>query len=353
MEVVDVVHMALNVAAPAFTLFSLVFLLPPFLFFKLFLSLFRNSLLAENVAGKVVLITGASSGIGEEVAYEYARRGAYLVVGARRKDRLTQVAEKARELGSPDVLPVSADVSDVDHCKRLVDQTIQRFGRLDHLVNNAGVISVCMFEESTDLRDLRPVLDINFWGSVYMTRFAIPHLRESKGKIIAVASTAAWLPTPRMSIYNASKAALMSLYETLRVEFGSDVGITIVTPGFVESEMTQGKFLCKDGKMEVNPELRDAVVSAMPVGRVESCAKAIVKAGCGGERYLTEPAWYGASYYWKVLWPEVVEWCFRVVTSAPHTPAAETLTKKMLDLTGARTIFHPHSIQSPRPNKAD
>ncbi|KAA8542092.1 hypothetical protein F0562_023244 [Nyssa sinensis] len=150
--------------------------------------------------------------------YEYARRGACLSLGARRENRLREVAERARELGCPNVITIRTDVSKVEDCKRLVDVTIDHFGRLDHLVNNAGINSICMFEEVEDVTNLRTIMDINFWGSVYMIRFVVPHLRNSGGRIIAVSSSASWLPAPRISFYNASKVAMSSFFETLRVE---------------------------------------------------------------------------------------------------------------------------------------
>ncbi|KAL0318896.1 UNVERIFIED_CONTAM: 11-beta-hydroxysteroid dehydrogenase 1A [Sesamum angustifolium] len=142
----DLIHTFLNLTAPPFTFFFLLFFLPPFQIFKFFLSIL-GTLFSEDVAGKVVVITGASSGIGESLAYEYAKRGACLVLAARRERSLQDVAERARDLGSPDVVVVRADVSKVEDCRKVVDQTMNRFGRLDHLVNNAGITSISMLEE--------------------------------------------------------------------------------------------------------------------------------------------------------------------------------------------------------------
>ncbi|KAB1217490.1 11-beta-hydroxysteroid dehydrogenase 1B [Morella rubra] len=343
----DLIHTFLNVVAPPATFFSLCLLLPPYSFVKLFLSTLRY-LFSENVAGKVVIITGASSGIGEHLAYEYAKRGARLALVARRENPVREVADRALQYGSPDVLMIPADVSSVDDCRRIVDETIDRFGRLDHLVNNAGIMSVSLFEEATDITAFRAIMDINFWGSVYTTRLALPHLKESRGKIVALASSASWLPAPRMSIYNASKAAMVLFYEILRIEVGTDIAITIVTPGFIESEMTQGKFLVEDGKMVVDQDLRDVQVSAIPVETVRSCARAIVNSACRGERYLTEPPWFKVTYFWKVFCPEVLECCYRVMyMNRPGTPDKEAPSKKILDLTGAKNILYPSTLHSP------
>ncbi|KMS97690.1 hypothetical protein BVRB_5g124740 [Beta vulgaris subsp. vulgaris] len=230
--------------------------LPPLLFLRFVISNLRY-IFSENVAGKVVLITGASSGIGEHLAYEYARRGACLALVARRRQHLQNVAKTAHHLGAPDVIVIPADVSKLEDSKHFITETVEHFGRLDHLVNNAGIATMSMFEEFTCVTNAAPVMETNFWGSVYSTHFAIPHLRTSKGKIIVIASSGAWLPAPRLALYSASKAALVIFFETLRVELGGDIGITIVTPGLIESELTKGKFLSPEGKMVVDQEMRD------------------------------------------------------------------------------------------------
>ncbi|XP_062114910.1 11-beta-hydroxysteroid dehydrogenase A-like [Humulus lupulus] len=345
---VQLVHKLLNLTAPTITFFSLLFFYPPFVFFKFFQSIF-NTIFSENIAGKVVLITGASSGIGEHLAYEYASKGACLAIVARREDRLREVVEQAREIGSPDVLMIIADVSKVEDSKRLVDETMDHFGRLDHLVNNAGISSVSLLEDITDITAFRGLMDTNFWGSAYTTRFSIPYLKHSRGKIVVLSSSASWLPLPRMSIYNASKAALFALFETLRVELGPDINITIVTPGFIESELTQGKFLDSEGKMVVDPDLRDVQVSAIPVETCQDCAKAIVKSALRGQRYLTEPSWFKVTYAWKVFCPEILEWGFRLFyLTKPGTEASQATSKKILDFIGAQNF-----LQAPQEDKAD
>ncbi|KAJ1411860.1 Short-chain dehydrogenase/reductase SDR [Sesbania bispinosa] len=340
----DLIHKFLNILAPPITFFSLCLFLPPYWTFKFFLSTF-NSIFRENVAGKVVHITGASSGIGEYLAYEYAKRGARLALSARRENALQEVADRARDYGSPDVIIMRADVSKVEDCSRLVDETVTHFGRLDHLVNNAAIGTSTLFEQVPDITNLRPIMETNFWGSVYTTHFALPHLRNSRGKIVVMSSADSWMPAPRRNVYNASKAALVSLYETLRVEVGSEIGITIVTPGYIESELTKGKFLLAEGNMGVDQDLRDVEVSAVAVGSVSGCAKAIVNSTLRGDRYLTVPAWFRMSYVLKVLCPEVVEWSFRMLYLS--SPGKEAPSKKILDASGLKKLFYPSSIQSP------
>ncbi|KAF7136542.1 hypothetical protein RHSIM_Rhsim08G0192300 [Rhododendron simsii] len=290
----DSIHKLLNIVLPLISLFSLFIFLPAILLFKISSSILR-SIFSENVSGKVVLITGASSGIGEHLAYEYAKGGACLVLVARREMQLQEVACKARRLGSPDVIVESGDVSKMEDCKRFVDAALNHFGKLDHLVNNAGIVPVCMFEDATNVNDFAQIMNINFWGSVYCTHFAIPHLRKSRGKITVVASMAQWCPVPRASIYCASKGALVSFYETLRAEVGSDIGITIVAPGLIDSEITKSESKSK------------AKMDNFPVESTEGCTKAIFKSICRGDRYLIEPAWVRMIHLWNLLCPEAVE----------------------------------------------
>ncbi|VFQ77980.1 unnamed protein product [Cuscuta campestris] len=343
MMILDAIHKFLNMVAPPFTFFTLLLFWPPYQIFKLFLSLL-DSTSPEDVFGKVAVITGASSGIGEHLAYEYAQRGASLVLAARREGSLNHVANRARELGAPDVVAIRADVSIVDDCRRIVDQAISHFGRMDHLVNNAGVTSISLFEEVHDVTSLRSVMDINFWGSVYMTRFASFHLRKTNGRIVVISSSAAWLSAPRMSIYNASKAAMSQFFETLRIEFGHDIKITLVTPGFIESELTQGKHLDKDGRLSVDADLRDEQVNIIPIGKVEGCAKAIVNGACRGKRYLTEPAWFKVTQWWKVFFPEVVEYSHMLLVMC-SAAGSSPLGKKILGYTGIQKILYPKKVR--------
>ncbi|KAF9605176.1 hypothetical protein IFM89_014289 [Coptis chinensis] len=125
----DLINNFLNIVALPATFFTLLMLVPPFLFFKFLLSTLKSIFFSENVAGKVVLITGASSGIGENLAYQYAKQGAFLVLVARRKNSLQEVAERAYQYGSPDVLVIHADVAKIDDCRRMVEEAVNHFGR--------------------------------------------------------------------------------------------------------------------------------------------------------------------------------------------------------------------------------
>uniref|UniRef100_A0A0E0P8C8 Uncharacterized protein n=1 Tax=Oryza rufipogon TaxID=4529 RepID=A0A0E0P8C8_ORYRU len=287
----------------------LALLLPAYRVYRLTAS-FLGALLAaaadDDVAGKVVLITGASSGIGEHLAYEYARRGAYLALVARREESLREVGDAALAAGSPGVLVVAGDVSSPDDCRKFVDDTIRYFGRLDHLVNNASIWQVGKFEELTDVNHFRKLM--------------------------------------------ASKAAAANLYETLRMELAGDgIAITEVIPGVVESEITKGKMLTKEGDMRVDQDERDAILGAAPVERAGEFARAAVRGVCGGERYVFEPRWYRAAYTLRVCFPEALEWCARLLTVWRLGPATTDTVGRwlLLGVPGQRWLSQPASLRSP------
>ncbi|KAL2342796.1 hypothetical protein Fmac_004081 [Flemingia macrophylla] len=290
----------LNFALPPLSLILLCILTLPLLLWKQIMNV-KKLVYTENVANKVVLITGAASGIGQQLAYEYARRGAKLSLVDIRKEKLVTVADEARSLGSPDVTIIGADVSKVQDCKQFVEETVNYFGQLDHLVNNAGIGKPAAVEDMGDVSKYTPVMGTNFWGAVYGSLYAIPHLKISKGKIIVVASACGWFPLPRISIYNASKAAVINFFETLRMEVGSAIGITIVTPGFMKTDLTSRA-------MEY-----EAILSKIPMASASKCATAIVDGACRGDKYVADPLWVRALFPWRVLYPELADWAIRFI----------------------------------------
>ncbi|KAI3728418.1 hypothetical protein L6452_17055 [Arctium lappa] len=255
----------------------------------------------ENMAGKVVLITGASSGLGELMAYEYAKRGACLSIIAIKEahSRLEEVAERARELGSPDVLFLFADVSKVDECRMFVEDTVTHFGRLDHLVTNAGIGP--LYSIDIDVTKFAPVMDINFWGSVYPTQFAIPHLKKTKGKIIVNASSAGLLNLPKGGFYNASKAALISFYDSLRFEVSPTITITILTLGFIQTDFITAKYSTNG----VGIRLKNDMGAVYPSMGAKPCARAIVDGVCKGATSISEPRFIKALIFVKFLFPQL------------------------------------------------
>ncbi|PRQ20743.1 putative oxidoreductase [Rosa chinensis] len=269
-----------------------------------------NQFNGEDMEDKVVIITGASSGIGEQIAYEYAKRRAKLVLVARRETRLRGIGENARFLGAKHVLIIAADVVKEEDCRRFINETINIYGRVDHLVNTVSLGHTFSFEEVTDTSVFPQLLDINFWGNVYPTYVALPYLRQTHGKVIVNASVESWLPLPRMSLYAAAKAALVNFYETLRLEVKDDVGITIATHGWIVSEMSRGKFMVDEGAEMQWKEEREVHVSGGPA---EDFARLIVAGACRGDAYVKYPSWYDIFLLYRVFAPNILNWTFRMI----------------------------------------
>lgn len=201
--------------------------------------------MAKAFENKVVWITGASSGLGWALALELARQGADLAVSARRSDRLEALVREIEGLGRS-ALALPCDVCEESSVREAVEKVAAYFGRLDVAVANAG-FGVTGTIERLDAAAWRRQLDTNVIGLALTARYALPHLRSSRGRMVLIGSVAALLPGPGTGAYAASKAAVRSIGETLSVECtGTDVSVTTIHPGFVESEIArvdnQGRF---------------------------------------------------------------------------------------------------------------
>ncbi len=223
---------------------------------------------------KVVIVTGASSGIGRALSLLLADRGAKVVLAARRLERLEQAAAACRERGG-EALAVQADVADEGQCKALVQKAVDAFGGLDMLVNNAGLAVSGLFEEFPDLRLFRHVMDVNFHGAVYCTYHALPHLIRSRGRLVAVSSLGGKAPLPFNTPYIASKYALHGFYDSLRMELvRHGVSTTLVCPYWVVTEFHEAQ-MDKDG-VPRGPKGRNIYTSKMM--SAERCAAIVLKA---------------------------------------------------------------------------
>ncbi|KAL3513452.1 hypothetical protein ACH5RR_026169 [Cinchona calisaya] len=306
----DLINSFLNLVVPPASLLALAFAWPTLSFINACERLY-NTFVSEKMDNKVVIITGASSGIGEQIAYEYAKRGTNLVLVARRDNRLWGIADNARRLGSRHVLIMAADVVKEEDCRRFITEAVNYYGRVDHLVNTASLGHTFFFEEAADASVFPIIMDINFWGNVYPTYVALPYLRQSNGRIVVNASVENWLPLPRMSLYSAAKAALINFYETLRFEVKDEVGITIATHGWIGTEMTRGRFMVEEGAEMQWKEEREVQVTGGPV---EEFAKLIVAGACQGNAYVKYPSWYDIFFVFRVFAPEVLYWTFHLLS---------------------------------------
>ena len=165
---------------------------------------------------KVIVITGASSGIGEAMAYEYAAQGAKVVLGARSVQKLQLIAGAIRQKGGAAAY-CGVDVTKPEECRALIETAIREFGRLDVLICNAGISMRALFDD-VDLAVLHRLMDVNFWGTVNCCKYALPYLQQSKGSIVGISSVAGLHGLPGRTGYSASKYAMTGFLETLRIE---------------------------------------------------------------------------------------------------------------------------------------
>ncbi|MDA9726991.1 SDR family oxidoreductase [Bacteroidota bacterium] len=195
--------------------------------------------------GKVVIITGASSGIGMSCAIEFAKQGAKLMLAARSEKKLREISDKINSNGGNSSFIVT-DVSIENDCKKMVQKTISIFGQIDILINNAGISMRSIFN-NLNLSVFKKVMQVNFWGTVYCTKYALPYILKSKGSIVGVSSIAGHKGLPGRTAYSASKFALQGFLESLRIEnLKNNLHVLIISPGFTSSNIRR-KALQGDG----------------------------------------------------------------------------------------------------------
>lgn len=185
---------------------------------------------------KVVIVTGASSGIGEAIARKFALNGSKIVLAARTESRLSEITSDIIRSGG-EAFYVITDVSSETDCKKLIEKTIEKYSRIDILVNNAGLSMRASFLDA-DLKVLHRLMDVNFWGTVYCTKYALPYLIERKGSLVAVSSVAGFHGLPGRTGYSASKFAIHGFMETIRIEnLKNGLHVMIIAPGFTSTEI--------------------------------------------------------------------------------------------------------------------
>lgn len=214
---------------------------------------------------KVVVITGASSGIGKACAEEFARRGAKLVLAARQYVTLCETTAALEKQYGIKALAVQADVSKQEDCESLIKQAVATFGGLDILINNAGLSMRALFQD-VDLGVLKNLMDVNFWGTVYCSKYALSEILKTKGSIIGVSSIAGYRGLPGRTGYSASKFAMNGFMESLRTELlNTGVHIMVACPGFTTSNIrvaalsedgtSHGESSMEEGKMMTAEEV--------------------------------------------------------------------------------------------------
>ena len=236
---------------------------------KKILTLQQNSKRMDNkkyFKDKVAIVTGASSGIGYATATLLAKYQAKVILAARSEDKLEVLRKELSAF--TEVISIRTDVSVQEDCRNLIEQTVKQFGRLDILINNAGISMRAMFKD-LDLNVIKRLMDVNFWGTVYCTKYALPYLLESKGSVVGVISTAGYKGLPGRTGYSASKFAINGFLDTLRSEHLYDgLHVMIYAPGFTESNIRKTALLADGSQQGETPREEGKMMSSERVAEI-------------------------------------------------------------------------------------
>lgn len=216
---------------------------------------------------KVVIVTGASSGIGEALAREFARRGAKVVLGARSEEKLRTICEEIRATGA-DAAWCACDVVKEEECQRLVATAVEHFGGIDVLICNAGLSMRAIFDD-VELSVLHRLMDVNFWGTVNCCKYALPYLQERKGSIVGISSVAGLHGLPGRTGYSASKYAMTGFLETLRIEnLKKGLHVMIACPGFTASNVRFSALTADGSQQGATPRNEGKMMTAAQVASI-------------------------------------------------------------------------------------
>lgn len=229
---------------------------------------------------KVVVITGASSGIGLALAREFASNAYNVVVAARRLERLDELKIELEEKNKVEVLTVKTDVSIENDCKNLIEKAIEKFGKIDVMINNAGISMRALFKE-VDLNVIRKLMDVNFWGTVYCSKYSLPYLLQTKGSLVGVISIVGHVGLPARTGYAASKFAIRGFLDTIRIEnLKKGLHVLVAAPGFTASEVREVALTSDGSQQGETPRDESKMMTA------EVCAQKITKAVLKRKRQL-------------------------------------------------------------------
>lgn len=268
--------------------------------------------MSQHWEGKVIVITGASSGIGRALALALAADAAKLVLVARDLERLQSVAGRCQALGA-ETLAIATDVTDSEACRVMVQQVVERFSRIDALINNAGISMWGAFDDIGAPQHFERVIDVNFWGNVYCTRHALPYLKQTHGRIVAISSLAGLTGLPMHTAYSASKHAVNGFFESLRIELEpSGVSVTIVAPDFVQSEIHARSFDANGTPLGYTLPDHASFLSA------ERCAAIVIDAMEKRKR-LALTSLRGRLGRWvKLFCPQLIDWTAKLTVKKAY-----------------------------------
>jgi len=262
---------------------------------------------------KVIIVTGASSGIGLASARQFGSEGAKVVMAARSYEKLLELASS---VAPPErVLCVRCDVSQEADCRALVEATVERFGRIDILVNNAGLSMRAMFKD-LDLKVIHTLMDVNFWGTVHCTKFALPYLLETKGSVVGVISVAGLSALPARTGYSASKYAIRGFLDAIRMEHLKDgLNVLVFAPGYISSNVRKAA-LTADGSPQGDTPLDEGRLMS-----AEDCAKQLSRALRRRRSQVILSLLGRATVHAHYLVPRLLDkWTYGYVSREPGSP---------------------------------
>jgi len=254
-----------------------------------------------NLKDKVVIVTGASSGIGLASVYAFHKKGAKVVLAARNYDTISNVATELNAARNNSALAVKADVTVETDCKNITEQTINTFGRIDVLINNAGLSMRANFL-NVDLAVLKRLMDVNFWGTVYCTKYALPYIIKTKGTVAGVSSVAGLHGLPGRTGYSSSKYAMQGFLDTIRIEnLEKGVKVMEIIPGFVASNVRNSALVADGSAQGETPRDEGKMMTA------EELARRIVKGVEKRKRRLTTSYEGKVTPLIKLLFPSLLD----------------------------------------------
>jgi short-subunit dehydrogenase len=253
------------------------------------------------LTGQRIILTGASEGIGRALALALASAGARVALAARDRGRLESLAQECRARGA-EAVAVPTDVSNEQDCEWLVAETVKAFGGVDVLIHNAGVTMWSRFDALQDLSIFETLMRVNYLGPVHLTSQALPHLKQSKGLIVAVASLAGLTGVPERSGYAASKHAMIGFFDSLRIELaGSGVDVSVIAPDFVVTEIHK-RAIGPDGQ-----PLGESPMKELKIMTAADCATRIMRAIEGRERLVLMSARGKLGRWLKLFAPSLID----------------------------------------------
>ena len=227
-----------------------------------------------NLSGLNILVTGASRGIGKALAERFAAEGSKVIMVARRKDKLIEI-ERAIQKKGGEAISLKVDVTLMEDCRAMVEAAIGKWGRVDVLINNAGISMRALFQQ-TEVEVIEKVMDVNFRGTVYATKACVDAIVETKGSIVGISSIGGYRGLPGRTGYSASKFAMQGFLECLRTELiPTGVNVLIACPGFTASNIRNAALLGDGSKQGKSPLNEGKIMSAEEVA--EKIYKAVVK----------------------------------------------------------------------------